>query len=55
MSSRCTFDLTEYQFLLGSEAYPPTKIKGTGSGFCEPFEELKESFHCGGSILGSSM
>ena len=54
-SSRATMGLTDYQFLLGSEAYPPTKIKGTDSGFCEPFEELKKSFHCGGSTLGASM
>ena len=32
-SSRTTMGLTDYQFLLGSEAYPPTKIKGTDSGF----------------------
>jgi hypothetical protein len=31
----------DYQFVLGSEAYRPTKIKGSGSGFCESFEELK--------------
>ena len=47
--------LTDYQFLLGIDAYPPTKIKGTDSGFCEPFEELKKSFHCGGAALGGSM
>ena len=47
--------LTDYQFLLGSEAYPQTKINGTGSGFCEPFEKLKKSFHCEGSTLCSSM
>ena len=47
--------LADYQFLLESDAYPPTKIKGTGSGFCEPFEELKKSFHCGGATLGASM
>ena len=45
--------LTDYQFLLGSDTYPPTKIKGTDSGFCEPFEELKKSFHCGGASLAS--
>ena len=54
-SSRATMGLTDYQFLLGSEAYPPTKIKGTDSGFCEPFEELKKSFHCGGGTLDASM
>ena len=32
---------------------PPTKIKGTGSGNCEPFEELKKSFHCGGASIAS--
>ena len=52
-SARSTFGLTDYQFLLGSDAYPPTKIKGTGSGYCECFEELKKSFHCGGSSLSS--
>ena len=52
-SSRVNFALTDYQFLLGSEAYPPTKIKGSGSGYCEPYEELKKSFHCGGSSLSS--
>ena len=52
-SARSTFGLTDYQFLLGSDAYPPTKIKGTGSGYCECFEELKKSFHCGGSSLAS--
>ena len=45
--------LTDYQFLLGSDSYPPTKIKGTGSVYCEPFEELKKSFHCGGATLAS--
>ena len=54
-SARSTMGFSDYQFLLGSEAYPPTKIKGTDSGFCEPFEELKKSFHCGGSTLGASM
>ena len=53
--ARSTMGLTDYQFLLGSDAYPPTKIKGTDSGFCEPFEELKKSFHCGGATLGGSM
>ena len=52
-SSRAMMSLTDYQFLLGSEAYPPTKIKGTDSGFCEVFEELKKSLHCGGSALAS--
>ena len=41
-----TMGLTDYQFLLGSDAYPPTNIQGTGAGYCEPFEELKKSFHC---------
>ena len=45
--------LTDYHFLLGSEAYPPTNIKETDSGFCEVFEELKKSLHCGGSTLAS--
>ena len=40
--------LTDYHFLLGSDTYPPPKIKGTDLGFCEPFEELKKSLHCGG-------
>ena len=48
-------DLTDYQILLRSEAYPLTKTKRTDSGFCKPFEELKKSFHCGGSTLSSSM
>ena len=52
-SSRVNFGLTDYQFLLGSDAYPPTKIKGTGSGNCEPFEELKKSLHCGGGSITS--
>lgn len=52
-SARSTMGLVDYQFLLGSDTYPPTKIKGTDSGFCEPFEELKKSFHCGGSTLSS--
>ena len=45
--------LVDYQFLLESDTYPPKKIKGIDSGFCEPFEELKKSFHCGGSTLSS--
>ena len=52
-SARSTMGLTDYHVLLGSDAYPPTKIKGTDSGFCEVFEELKKSLHCGGSALAS--
>ena len=44
-----------YQFLLGSDAYPPTKTKGSESGYCEPFEELKKKFHCGEAPLEGSM
>ena len=53
--ARSTMGLTDYQFLLGSDAYPPTKIKGKDSGYCEPFEELKKSLHCGGASLDGSM
>ena len=48
---RCIMGLTVHHFFIGTDAYPPTKIKRTGLGYCEPFEELKRSFNCAGSAL----
>ena len=55
LTSKCSFDIADYTFRVGSRNIPPTRVKCKPTNFIEPFEELKKSFHCEGSTLCSSM
>ena len=51
LTSKCSFDIADYTFRVGSRNIPPTRIKCKPTNFIEPFEELKRAFHAPGNSL----
>lgn len=52
-NARETYSISDYCFLINGRQMPPTKVKCSGTQNCEPFEELRRSFHVPiGSLQG---